>query len=93
MDDIKVFEPSEEGDSTVQVTVRCYRSTGKNEAPHRLSFDLDTTRQKIPKITTPRAAKAYSHHSHIEKNKQTKNDITRETKGKAEREEKQTESE
>ena len=50
-------------DSTAQVT-------RKNEAPHRLSFDLDTTKQKIPKITTPRAAKAYSHHSHIEKTKQ-----------------------
>ena len=62
-------------DSTGQVT-------RKNEAPHRLSFDLDTT---ITKITTPRAAKAFSHHSHIGKQNKTKNDITRETKGKAKR--------
>ena len=46
-DDIKVFEPSEEGDSTVQETVRCYRSVRKNEALHRLSFDSDTAGQKI----------------------------------------------
>ena len=39
LDDIKVFEPSEEGDSTVQVAARCYRSMRKNDAPHRLSFD------------------------------------------------------
>ena len=31
LDDIKVFEPSGEGDSTVQVTVRCYRSMRKND--------------------------------------------------------------
>ena len=42
LDDMKVFEPSGEGDSTVQVAARCYRSMRKNEAPHRLSFDLDT---------------------------------------------------
>ena len=45
-DDIKVFEQSEEGDSTVQETVRCYRSVRKNEALHRLSFDSDTAGQK-----------------------------------------------
>ena len=43
----RVFEPVE-GDLTAHVTVRFYRSTRTNEAPHRVSFDLDTTtRQKI----------------------------------------------
>ena len=46
-DDIKVFEPSEDGDSTVQVAARCYRSMRKNDAPYRLSFDLDTATHKI----------------------------------------------
>ena len=49
LDDMKVFEPSGEGDSTVQVAARCHRSMRKNEVPHRLSFDLDTETHVISK--------------------------------------------
>ena len=49
-----MFETIEKGNSTVQATVRCYRSMRKNEAPHTLSFDRDTARQKITKNNTTR---------------------------------------
>ena len=49
-----MFETIEKGNSTVQATVRCYRSMRKNEAPHGLSFDWDTARQKITKNNTTR---------------------------------------
>ena len=38
LDDIKVFEPNDEGDLTVQVAAQCYRSKKKNDAPHGLLF-------------------------------------------------------
>ena len=55
LDDIKVFEPSEEGVLTAQVTVRCSRSMRKKKL--HIDFCLIWTVQdrKPPKIT-PRSA-------------------------------------
>ena len=56
LDDIKVFEPSEEGDSTVELTAdatdRCERTK------LHVDFRLIGTQheRKSPKITTPRSA-------------------------------------
>ena len=54
LDDIKVFEPSEEGDS-----IDCASDSPmlqmirKNEAPYRLSFYLDTARPKSQHHSLP----------------------------------------
>ena len=57
LDDIKVFEPSEEVDSTVQMAVRCYMWCERTN----LHIDFPVwfghySRQKITENPTPRAA-------------------------------------
>ena len=55
LDDMKVSEPSEEVDSTVEMTVRCYRWRGRTKL--HIEFPVwvgHYSRQKIPENPTPR---------------------------------------
>ena len=56
LDDIKVFEPSKEVDSTVEMTVRCYRWCKRTKL--HIEFPVwfrHYSRQKITENPTPRA--------------------------------------